>query len=344
MAIWPDNLPGPCRTISIQAGNNTVVRKLQSGRREVRRFGAAAPDRATVQFRLFNEDVAAFEYFFDRQTNLGANWFSAPWLPALGYDDHRARILGYPKRKAKGTRFSDYSVNLLIAETAYVPEDVFWLSAGTGGSGGGSTVAAGELYTWGGYSTYNDVDSGIEVTKVVYVRTSDTTRYKVAGVALQTDGTLYVWGESNTISNCLDGYASLGSIVDIHGVQGGLFYITSTGAIGYLGTPLSYVTDDIPNSVGFVNLVGDRRGYAMGAIDSDGLLTVWGHSSAINDYPTDQIIPNPRTAGFGGTSTVLKVAHILLTMPERCCCWAFPPRCGRMIYQSPELCVLGAGD
>lgn len=131
MAAWPENLPGPLRAISIRPGDNTLRQQWQSGRADVRRFGAGAPDQVSVQFRLFNEDCAAFEYWFNRDANLGVNWFTAPWLAGMGYDSHKARILGYPKRKGKGVRYSDYSVALLIQAASACPDDTLWPSEGT---------------------------------------------------------------------------------------------------------------------------------------------------------------------------------------------------------------------
>ena len=235
MTTWPENLPGPNRTLPIEAGTNTKSRNLQSGRLEVRRFGSGAPDRATVVFRLFNEDVSAFLYFFDRQTNLGVNWFSAAWLPAMGYSDHKARILGRPKRKAAGVHYSDFSATLLIKAADDCPEsDTFWLSRGTGGEGAGGESADGLVVVWGSdtLDVVNNCPANLYAVKVCAIPGAG------AIVALKADKTVHLWG-GQYVESTMSGWDALGGIVDIASTYSGFFYLTSGGSVGFLGVDSS---------------------------------------------------------------------------------------------------------
>ena len=127
MCVWPSVLPGPDNDLTITSGSNVQVRKLGSGRKEVRRFGHGAPDVVQCNFHIMNNNVADFEYFYENTSNMGLNWFSAPWIAAsLGYTTHYARIIGYPKRTGHGTIFSDYAVVLHIKQIASCWPDTTW--------------------------------------------------------------------------------------------------------------------------------------------------------------------------------------------------------------------------
>jgi hypothetical protein len=127
MVEWPSMLPSPYIVINSELGNNTLRRKLQSGRQEVRRYGAGAPDQFSATFRLVRDDVAAFIHFYERTSNMGLNWFSAPWiLTDLGYTDYLARIVGYPKRAGHGKLYSDFSVTLHIKKMSTCWPDTTW--------------------------------------------------------------------------------------------------------------------------------------------------------------------------------------------------------------------------
>ena len=134
MAVWPESLPAPQKSLTVQAGTNVKRRQCQSGRYEARRFGSGKPDTKKVSFKLYTAaQVSAFMDFFKGDANLGVNWFSAYWLESMGYDDHKARILGYPKRRAKLTWFSIYEATLLIQQTEYCLDDSTWQVDGDGG-------------------------------------------------------------------------------------------------------------------------------------------------------------------------------------------------------------------
>jgi hypothetical protein len=74
-----------------------------------------------------NADIVTFLEFYEKTSNMGLNWFSAPWIADdLGYTTHYARIVGYPKRTASGKRYSDFSVNLQIKKSASCWPDTTW--------------------------------------------------------------------------------------------------------------------------------------------------------------------------------------------------------------------------
>jgi hypothetical protein len=129
MAVYPSTLPMPQKGISITPGNTNVIRETISGRKEIRRMGSGAPDKATVTFRFTWNEWATFKTFFDSTLNLGLNWFSADWIPSLGYSDHKARILGYPKVRATQKYFVDVSATLIIQVNADITTtDTQWPS------------------------------------------------------------------------------------------------------------------------------------------------------------------------------------------------------------------------
>ena len=134
MAIWPITLSALQKKISITLGDTRKERKLQSGRAEYRRFGDGKPDQANVLFRLTWAQWDIFKEFHAYDLNLGINWFSADWLTDLGYDAHKAKILGYPREVALQSHYVDVLCNLIIQKTAWiVGEDTEWPCAATGG-------------------------------------------------------------------------------------------------------------------------------------------------------------------------------------------------------------------
>ncbi len=121
MQTWPSTLPAPENTVKIEAGSTLRSRKLESGRREVRRFGDGAPDRATVLFKFKADEFDEFVTFFEEDLNLGVNWFSAAWLSSvLGYSDHGARCLGYHQVKAKEPEETQIAVTLIMQKTGWI--------------------------------------------------------------------------------------------------------------------------------------------------------------------------------------------------------------------------------
>ncbi|WP_320055752.1 hypothetical protein [Desulfuromonas thiophila] len=318
MAAWPSNLPGPQRTISVRPGSNLTRQTWQSGRAEVRRFGAGTPDQVTVQFRLFNEDCAAFQYFCDRTANHGVNWFSAPWLAAMGYPSHRARILGYPKRKGRGVRYSDYSVTLLIQDAASAPEDTFWPSAGPGTGSGGETPAAGQVECTGHLSAAYPAPTDVQFVLV------DCEALTGIWGGITDGGALRLWGVS--VDSKYPGWAAIGGLIDIafncyctySSVTYGLYYLTSSGVIGHLGTPRAGT--GYPTGAGYTKIwASGRVGLAQNA---DGLIEAWG-GSAGSYFPSGVDIYRPvqvaffEQTGLGGIVDENNVAHSLIPSATR---------------------------
>lgn len=132
---WPIDLPSPQKNIVINPGNTRIERKLQSGRTEFRRFGSGKPDQAKILFRLTWAQWETFRDFYEKDLNLGMNWFSADWLIALGYSNYKAKILGYPREVANQGYFVDIACIVLIQKTSWIiGADSTWPCATTGGS------------------------------------------------------------------------------------------------------------------------------------------------------------------------------------------------------------------
>ncbi|MCK5245227.1 MAG: hypothetical protein KAJ90_08150, partial [Desulfobacterales bacterium] len=133
MAEWPTGLPAPQKKIGVTPGDTRIERKLQSGRTEFRRFGNGMPDQLKVLIRLLWAQWETFKIFYEYDLNLGVNWFSADWLIVLGYDDYKAKILGYPREVARQNHYVDVVCDLLIQKTSWIiGEDTSWACAGSG--------------------------------------------------------------------------------------------------------------------------------------------------------------------------------------------------------------------
>ena len=128
MAIsWPSTFPAPFNTATLSAGDNAERRTLQSGRKEVRRFGSGSNDSLTGTLRILRTDVDSFMTFWSKDLNMGLNWIDAGWTSdRLGYTDSYVRIVGYLKRKASGTVYSDFTVVFQIKKASECWADTTW--------------------------------------------------------------------------------------------------------------------------------------------------------------------------------------------------------------------------
>ncbi|AGW12845.1 putative alkanesulfonate ABC transporter membrane protein [Megalodesulfovibrio gigas DSM 1382 = ATCC 19364] len=112
---WPATLPTPMqRTVSTTRMDTRLRRETQSGRIEVRRFGSGAPAQADVTFRCLGNQATALLTFHRDACRNGARWFTAPWLPLLGFPAHAARFFTPPQRAGRGDLYSDYTTTLLV--------------------------------------------------------------------------------------------------------------------------------------------------------------------------------------------------------------------------------------
>ena len=125
MSAWPETLPSPLRAVNIIPGSKIDASEQLSGRRMARNWGHVPPDRVTVQFRIQKIYEPDFTYFFYR-TGMDGVWFTADWLTEMGYSDHKARIIGYPRRKGVDVNWSDYSVTLLVYNSSYCADGPTW--------------------------------------------------------------------------------------------------------------------------------------------------------------------------------------------------------------------------
>lgn len=245
MAIsWPATLPAPQRSgLTIKPNPDVRVREAQSGRKELRRFGAGKPDTLTCTLRLFSrhpqhgDQVAAFKYFWQRDLNFGLNWISADWLPLLGYTSHYCRIVGYSPRRSMGSLYTDHDVKFALQKTTGAWADTTWpvYTNPTLPSQAGLVVGFGAQNTDG----ILDIPSGLKAVKVetsCFSQVSQNDRLSQPyAVAIRPDGTLIAWGSGAASLN--SELSSLSGIVDIALSRGGGYYLTNAGTVGHFGSP-----------------------------------------------------------------------------------------------------------
>lgn len=127
MATWPDTLPAPQGNYSSTEGCNGIMRRGQSGRLEIRRYGSAAPSTGSYRWSFTESQKEIFDRFYRVDLNLGINWFSAPWIALLGYPAHKARIVGYVPYTGQTSGRFDYAMTLLIKKASACPvDDIVW--------------------------------------------------------------------------------------------------------------------------------------------------------------------------------------------------------------------------
>lgn len=305
--IWLASLPAPEREgFTVKPVSAATARETQSGRKEVRRWGADKGDTITCTLRLLGDhpthgdQVAAFRSWWDRDLNFGANWIEAEWLDALGYTSHCVRIVGYVPRRTSSTHYSDLSLTLAVRGISATWEDSSWPTEGTGG-GETPVVADGPVVVWrssgtGPGTNYADqwinlLPSGLRGIKAFVGNTvvpSGGSAGYCYGVCLGADGAVTVWGYDTT---SLAGGSSLGGIADIAISTTGFYYLTASGYIGHIGTPTAGT--GYPTSGGFVKI---WSGVSVGvAQDSAGLLHFWASSAA---YIPSAALYSPRHVGI----------------------------------------------
>ncbi|MCA1944962.1 MAG: VCBS domain-containing protein [Desulfovibrio sp.] len=170
MAVtWPDSLPAPLKGVKVTQGANVVRMKTQSGRDRVYRFGAGAPDRVAVQFRMLHEFVPLFRTFYQLTCNGGVNYFAAAWLDDLNlpYADPVACFGTYPKLAGYGRIYSDFTCTLLVRPLADAPADTFWPRVGPAPQppkANPDTATVAENATVSGNVLANDTDDSLSLT------------------------------------------------------------------------------------------------------------------------------------------------------------------------------------
>lgn len=295
MAEWPTALPAPQKQLSFSPGSNLVRRKLQSGRVEVRRMGSRAPGKIEAVFRLRADQLGAFEYFYERNLCLGVNWFTASWLNT----GDKARFGGHPRTVGRLGEYFDVAATLLLVdELDWTPEDVLWP---TGGTGGGETPSEG-----GSVKLWGDTSNSVYNTVIANTPTDLVAKKVVIGngwaAALKSDGTLFCWGTAPALTQ-IPGWEALGGIRDIESGGHGLYYITTSGGLGYITskTPASnnayyYTPSGLTGLTGFAGRYFGREGFSHCVVNSSGAWRGWGGSASI----TTNI--NNAVSGFTGAT------------------------------------------
>lgn len=126
MAEWPASLPSPRRTAAVRPGKRMSETAMLSGRRVVRNWGALPPDTLTVQLTVRETEEATLRYFWNR-VGMNGIWFTADWLTIVGYDNHKARFLGYPKRKGIAASVSSYLITFLVQQSDLCNDPPQWV-------------------------------------------------------------------------------------------------------------------------------------------------------------------------------------------------------------------------
>lgn len=234
MATWPSTLPAPQKNIGIVPGDTRIDRKLQSGRTEFRKFGDGKPDQMKALFRLTWAEWDIFKEFHMHELNLGINWFSADWLTDLGYDAHKARILGYPREIALQNHYVDVFCSLIVqATTDIVTEDTVWPCEPTGTEP--EPPPAGTSYVYAGYSTISLQDCDEFVSTNVWANKADIPLPARESLAASTIGSSgYIYGGSY-IQDC-DKYTPnvWTSKTDMPLPARGLAAASTIGVLGYI--------------------------------------------------------------------------------------------------------------
>lgn len=305
---WPETLPGPlASSLRVSAGTNAARRRTQSGRVEVRRFGAGAPDLVDATFHLLHADVAAFRHFHERTCNLGLNWFTAPWLAHLGYLEHCARIVGHPRRTGKGTLYSDYACRLAVRPLAEAWADTFWPAEAIAGPGP-EPAPEGRVVGWANGSVGNALVAaipagltGVDVS-VALVNSSST----LGAMVVRADGTVAGWGSNAATTTLVSGWAAgLGAVARVWLGYSGGYFLSTTGVIGHFGSPQAGTNyPQVPGIVAMrVNKTNDVV-QAMGvAQDSEGSVHLWG-APAYNPWRLPTTVQTPlRSIGYATRSS-----------------------------------------
>lgn len=250
MITYPSTLPPPQRpSLKVVAGTNLVRRETQSGRIEIRKFGVGAPDKITIKFHLKTDEIPAFKWFFERETNLGINWFSASWLPMLGYQDHKIRFLNYPRTVVKTAHYHILSATFIVQETAFCPVDTFWPTLGTGGEP--PIPPTGDIVQWGTAFPTPPITKAVKVTA----------GYKWA-LAIDENNQLVGWG-TNFSTWFAGTYEHLIGVVGIFGLNASAICLLDNGTIAVVGLNISGLYDNIPAFTDIVNVATTINKYIV---------------------------------------------------------------------------------
>lgn len=269
MAEWPTSLPAPQKKISITLGDTRIERRLQSGRTEFRRFGDGKPDQAKVLFRLLWAQWETFKEFYRHDLNLGLNWFSASWLATLGYSEHKAKILGYPREVVKQGYYVDIICILIIQKTAWIiGEDTEWPCESTGGEPPPPTEGILVGFQYPG-SSMPTIPPDIVCEKVKSVRKT---------IIYMKNGSLFGLGETAGLS----GYSALGGVIDYDFADyRAMAYLTDMGIVGAIGTMADYFEiSSIPSFPAEVITLSGGNGW-MAALCSDNSVITWGKYKSV---------------------------------------------------------------
>lgn len=96
---WPASIAAPEReSLVCKPLDGLARRRCQSGRTEVRRFGAGVPALVEAEVIVPAADLDDWVAFYEEDCACGALWFTADWIEDIGYTaSHVGRFYGYPR-------------------------------------------------------------------------------------------------------------------------------------------------------------------------------------------------------------------------------------------------------
>lgn len=112
---WPSSIPDPETPVDIDF-NGAVIGNDAGQRGQVtgRRLFTENIQETTIRLLLTTTEFQALETFYTTPLNCGNNYFTAPWLSIIGYNYHRAKIVGPISCRVAGHNFLDVNVPLEI--------------------------------------------------------------------------------------------------------------------------------------------------------------------------------------------------------------------------------------
>ena len=120
---WPVGVPSPnVNDLRIIPSNTLKVRRLESGRTEIRRFSSGEPFLFEGSIEMSQTEYETFCQWYDEDHQLGTEWSEASWLDRLGFSsaDYLIRLVTYPRAPRHNGHRATVSFNLFIQDRAKV--------------------------------------------------------------------------------------------------------------------------------------------------------------------------------------------------------------------------------
>ena len=125
LTSWPSGVSAPSVSdLRIIPTESVKIRRLESGRVEVRRFGSGAPYRFEGSIEMSQTEYETFCQWYEGDHELGTVWSEADWLSTIGFssDTYVVRVIVLPKAARHNGHRATVSFNLLVQDRAKVSE------------------------------------------------------------------------------------------------------------------------------------------------------------------------------------------------------------------------------